>query len=443
MAKDAVTLVDVAHAAGVSIATASRALTGKNRVSKQTIAHVTSVAAQLGYRVNVFGRALREGTNGTIGVVVPVVGNPFYGQLVHSLEEELQKHGLELVIADSHGEVDREQSRMRMLVDRRVEGIVVVPADAHLSAAALSDTEQSVPVVQLDRRVPGASADFVGIDNRAAMQAIVAHLVEQGATSIVLSARTTPRRRAPSGVSPSRRRCRPRPSRAPSRCSTASRSSSASRPPHGSCAAARCPTPSSAATTSSPPASCPGSSVPASGFPKTCWSPASTARCSPTSATRGSPRSCSRSRRSRRRPSTRSCRVATARPTRPCSRCWHRTSGWRSRRAGRWRRRRGGAVRRSQTRSRPGVVQRRRRPAPASRRPAVRRASSAEARHRVGDEVPEPVDVERDGDVGVGLLAQHVVQIDRRGTGRESPLVSTSTCERWIVETARSIASRR
>ena len=186
MAKDAVTLVDVAHAAGVSIATASRALTGKNRVSKQTIAHVTSVAAQLGYRVNVFGRALREGTNGTIGVVVPVVGNPFYGQLVHSLEEELQKHGLELVIADSHGEVDREQSRMRMLVDRRVEGIVVVPADAHLSAAALSDTEQSVPVVQLDRRVPGAAADFVGIDNRAAMQAIVAHLVEQGATSIVL-----------------------------------------------------------------------------------------------------------------------------------------------------------------------------------------------------------------------------------------------------------------
>ena len=188
MAKDPVTLQDVADAAGVSIATASRALTGKSRVSKQTAARVARVAERLGYRVNVFGRALREGTGRTVGMVVPVISNPFFGQLVHHLEAELLDHGLDLVIADSHGETLREGGRLRMLVERRVEGIIVVPSDAEASGTALARAAESAPVVQLDRRVEGLGLDYVGVDNAKGMQLLACHLHECGVRQVVLVA---------------------------------------------------------------------------------------------------------------------------------------------------------------------------------------------------------------------------------------------------------------
>lgn len=185
---DPVTLQDVADAAGVSIATASRALTGKNRVSKETAAHVGRVAARLGYRPNAFGRALREGASRTVGVVVPVVGNPFYGRIVHELETELAEHGYDLVIADSHGDVDRERARLRMLADRRVAAIIIVPADAVDSADALAEAETIAPVVQLDRRVLDHSGDFVGVDNDRGIAMLLEHVKAEGARRVVLVA---------------------------------------------------------------------------------------------------------------------------------------------------------------------------------------------------------------------------------------------------------------
>lgn len=184
--KASVTLHEVAAAAGVSIATVSRALNGKDRVSGRTAEHVAEVAERLGYRVNLIGRGLRAGSGATIGVVVPVISNPFYGELIHRLEDHLQRRGFDLVIADSHGEVDRERDRLRMLVERRVEGIFVVPSDAELSYDAVADTARRVPLVQLDRRVIDLSADFVGVDNDAGIDLAVDHVTSRGARRVVL-----------------------------------------------------------------------------------------------------------------------------------------------------------------------------------------------------------------------------------------------------------------
>lgn len=185
---NAVTLKDVADAARVSIATASRALGGKSRVSEETSAHVAQVADRLGYRPNPFGKALREGQSRTVGVVVPVIGNPFYGAIVHELETELAQLGFDLLIADSHGEVGREHARMRMLVERRVEAIVVVPSDAIASAEALREAAERTVVVQMDRSVLDLEADFIGIDNALAMALVLEHLCQRGARSVALVA---------------------------------------------------------------------------------------------------------------------------------------------------------------------------------------------------------------------------------------------------------------
>ncbi|PRA81226.1 LacI family DNA-binding transcriptional regulator [Microbacterium sp. MYb66] len=186
MKKASVTLHEVAAAAGVSIATVSRALNGKDRVSERTAEHVAQVAEQLGYRVNLIGRGLRAGTGATIGVVVPVISNPFYGELIHRLEDHLQRGGFDLVIADSHGDVDRERDRLRMLVERRVEGVFVVPSDAELSFDAVADTARRVPLVQLDRHVIDLPADFVGVDNGRGIELAVDHVLSRGARRVVL-----------------------------------------------------------------------------------------------------------------------------------------------------------------------------------------------------------------------------------------------------------------
>ncbi|MDE8671118.1 LacI family DNA-binding transcriptional regulator [Pseudarthrobacter sp. H3Y2-7] len=98
----AVTLNDVAIAAGVSVGTASRAMTGRGRVSAETIEHVRAVASGLGYTPNVIGQALRRGSSNTLGMVVPHIENPFFAELIRAVESGLHDKGYQLIVADSH-----------------------------------------------------------------------------------------------------------------------------------------------------------------------------------------------------------------------------------------------------------------------------------------------------------------------------------------------------
>ncbi|MDQ1060472.1 LacI family transcriptional regulator [Arthrobacter globiformis] len=182
-----VKLQDVANEAGVSIATASRALAGKDRVSRETTEIVMTAAKKLGYSVDPIARAMREGITRTVGMIVPVIGNPFFAELVDAVEAELQLSGRELIIADSHGDVAQEARRLETLVGRRVDGILIVSQDHDRSIPAIRKAARSVPVVQVDRKVGRLSGDFVGVDNFIGMQLILDHMVHRGTKSVVLA----------------------------------------------------------------------------------------------------------------------------------------------------------------------------------------------------------------------------------------------------------------
>ncbi|UOZ05602.1 LacI family DNA-binding transcriptional regulator [Amycolatopsis sp. WQ 127309] len=182
----AVSLQDVADAAGVSIATASRALGGKARVSEATMRLVRETADRLGYQVNALGKALREGSDGVVGIVVPMVSNPFYASLVHEFEDQLSKVNLKLLIADSHGELDREIDRLEALASRRVRGIFVVPAYFDRSRPTIAKIAHQLPLVQVDRRVEDDdSLAFVGVDNADGIGQVLRHVAGQGAETVV------------------------------------------------------------------------------------------------------------------------------------------------------------------------------------------------------------------------------------------------------------------
>jgi LacI family transcriptional regulator len=181
-----VKLQDVADAAGVSIATASRARGSKSRVSPESARLVADTARQLGYRVDHIARAMRAGSTRTVGMVVPLIGNPLFAELINGVENELQRHGFELVLADSHADVAQEARRLATLVERRVDGVLIVSQDRRRSDDAIVRAMQSVPVIQIDRQLRGVEADFVGVDNEAGMAMLFDHLRSRGVRSVAL-----------------------------------------------------------------------------------------------------------------------------------------------------------------------------------------------------------------------------------------------------------------
>lgn len=182
--KSNVTLADVAAGAGVSIATASRALSGKPRVSREMVDRVRAVASELGYRVDPIARALRDGSSRLVGMIVPVISIPFFSQLIDAVEEELARAGYELLLADSHGFVDEEVRRLRVLGDRRVDGILIIASDRTASMPSIANVPDDIPVVAVDRATDRPIADFVGVDNELGFQLLFEHLAEQHVASV-------------------------------------------------------------------------------------------------------------------------------------------------------------------------------------------------------------------------------------------------------------------
>jgi LacI family transcriptional regulator len=125
-------------------------------------------------------------------MIVPVIGNPHFSELIAVVEDELQTAGFELILADSHGDVDQEARRLSTLVGRRVDGLLIVAHSSEGSALAIRAAMRSVPVVQLDRRVDHLPGDFVGIDDDEAMRLLLEHLVERGVRAWCSRPLTTP-----------------------------------------------------------------------------------------------------------------------------------------------------------------------------------------------------------------------------------------------------------
>lgn len=180
-----VTIHDVARAAGVSVASASRALSGRRRVTPEIAERVARAAAELGYQPNAVAKALRDQTTGTIGMVVPGIGNPFFTTIVEAVERELQNSGTDLLLCSSQGSPEVEARRLGTLLARQVDGLIISPCDIEASVPAVLDAARRVPLVQLDRYIGGGGADWVGVDDEAGMSLAVDHVVAGGARSVI------------------------------------------------------------------------------------------------------------------------------------------------------------------------------------------------------------------------------------------------------------------
>ena len=174
------TLPDVAQAAGVSTATAARALGGYGSVRDETRQRVQAAAAELGYRANSLARSLITGSTNTIGVVLADIENSFFARALRGIADTAHTEGFEVVLVNSDEDLGNERNAVRVLTEKRVDGLVVCPADARDTSHLRGVLNAGIPLVLLDRRVPRLAADVVGIDNHAAARAATGHLLAAG-----------------------------------------------------------------------------------------------------------------------------------------------------------------------------------------------------------------------------------------------------------------------
>jgi LacI family transcriptional regulator len=180
----AITLRDVAQASGVSVATASRALSGRGEVSAGTRQAVEEASRRLGYRPDPVAAALRTRSTGTLGIVIPEIADWFYAPMVASVEHGFAQRHIGLLVCDSRNDVAVEAERLETLLLRRVDGLIVCPVDARASAPALRAASLRVPTMQIDRHAID-DIDFVGIDEAQGMAQIAKHLSEMGTQTAV------------------------------------------------------------------------------------------------------------------------------------------------------------------------------------------------------------------------------------------------------------------
>ncbi|MBU2663632.1 LacI family transcriptional regulator [Actinoplanes bogorensis] len=193
------TIKDVARAAGVHPATASRALNPllPGRISAGTTERVARAAAELGYVADPVGRSLRTQRSGTVGVLVPDLLNPFYPPVLRGVQEVLRGHGFEALIASTDNDPGRAGALLDVFRGRRCEGYVIASASRRDDAVGRLIAE-GVPVVLVNRLTEAAAPSVTSDDARGIGQA-VRHLAELGHTRIGHLA-------GPSGISVTRAR---------------------------------------------------------------------------------------------------------------------------------------------------------------------------------------------------------------------------------------------
>src|SRR3954451_1965403 len=171
-------LTDVARSAGVSVATASRALSGRGSVATGTRDRVRRVAADLAFEPSAAGRTLRTRSTRMIGFVVPDVSSSFYANALKGAQQRLRAAGYQLTLMDTDERPDRERSALLALAAGRGDGIILCSSGADPSVVRSIERHRGLPIVTFDNVLDGVGVGRVTLDNAAGVELLVRHLVD-------------------------------------------------------------------------------------------------------------------------------------------------------------------------------------------------------------------------------------------------------------------------
>lgn len=163
----------------MSVTTVSHVVNGTRRVSDGLRQQVLTAVNELGYQPNALARSLRSKKTHTIGLVVPDSANPFFAEVARGIEDVSFEEGHSVILCNSDGDLRKELLYTDLLVEKQVDGILFVAA-GFSAEHILRLLERRIPVVVVDREIPGVSVDSVLTDNEQGGWLATHHLIKLG-----------------------------------------------------------------------------------------------------------------------------------------------------------------------------------------------------------------------------------------------------------------------
>lgn len=144
------TIKDVARLAGVSTTTVSHVINKTRFVAEKTTEKVWQAVEELNYAPSAVARSLKCNTTRTLGMLVTKSTNPFFAELVHGVEDYCYKQGYTLILCNTEGNLEKQRDYLRMLSEKRVDGLIVVCSDLNEDLMLLLEKKRDLPMVVMD-----------------------------------------------------------------------------------------------------------------------------------------------------------------------------------------------------------------------------------------------------------------------------------------------------
>lgn len=184
------TISDIAKKAGVSKATVSRVLNNPDKVATKTRERIMRIMKEEQYTPLAMARNLSMRVSSTIGVIVPEISNPFFGELFQGIEKVINKNHLLLLYCCNEDQVEKDFQALDMLRTQRVRGVLYVPAVNYQAIGMMKKIQKELdslgcPVVCIDRDI-GLRADTIRFNDKKAIKQAVLSLAEAGHKKIAI-----------------------------------------------------------------------------------------------------------------------------------------------------------------------------------------------------------------------------------------------------------------
>lgn len=179
------TIKDVARLAGVSVSTVSKYING-GALRQENLETVRSAIAQLDYRVNPIARSLKTRRTHSIGILLPSLAAPFFSSVFLASDKVLRERGYHSLMSCYYADHGLERDYLGYLINTGVDGLIYVPENLTAEEFQEVTARRDVPVVQVDRIIPGVQSDTVLSENKKSACLAVSRLIEKGHRRIAL-----------------------------------------------------------------------------------------------------------------------------------------------------------------------------------------------------------------------------------------------------------------
>ncbi len=183
MNKKNVTIKDIARAAGVTHPTVSRALNNHPAISETTRKQIVALAHDMGYVPNATARGLKTNRTRALGAILQRIDDPFWSEVLDGVESVLHSEGYSLIIASTHSEKKREKELLPAMVERGVDGVLLMSPRFREEQCRFLDS-YNLPMVMVNNEGVGESRFVILTDDEYGITLLTRHLIDMGHTRI-------------------------------------------------------------------------------------------------------------------------------------------------------------------------------------------------------------------------------------------------------------------